>query len=176
MPGIEPCERPNGSDQREPTPGSESWESWEPIVPQWQLDMDGYRLQMDDMQRQEVWPNRQEQAEEAMARLLDLQAVPVIWTDIEPSPIPREDNDGFEMRLSSYSSLMHPVWNGVFSAPQPPTLQWDTKFDYRPRDWTKLWGNLGLAHTAAVFMLSTSWDPKEHKFDNADAIRATIGL
>lgn len=88
MPGIEPCERPNGSDQREPTPGSESWESWEPIVPQWQLDMDGYRLQMDDMQRQEVWPNRQEQAEEAMARLLDLQAVPRIWQHEEPALFP----------------------------------------------------------------------------------------
>lgn len=45
----------------------------------------------------------------------------------------------------------------------------------RHKDWVRLWGNIGLAHTAAIFILEVHYDGKEQRIANADAIRATIG-
>ena len=53
---------------------------------------------------------------------------------------------------------------------------WSRLYGTQPKGWAQFWENLGIAHTAAVFMLELHWNPKEHKFDNADAIRAHLGL
>jgi hypothetical protein len=37
-------------------------------------------------------------------------------------------------------------------------------------DWAKLWGNIGVAHTAAVFMKEINYDAKSGTITNASSI------
>lgn len=121
-----------------------------------------------------------DRAQAAIARLQDLQVTPRIWVD-GSGPAPREsDTDAIEMRLRSYASVtVNNPWLGIYDSLPPIEMvqtgyaTWETNESVQWRsEWATLWQNLGLAHTAGVFMLEIHWNGKE--FTNAEAIRSRL--